>query len=532
MQNKERSKDFWLFIVILLLAAGVRAIPEFRGGYWPIGYDTLNTYIPDLVKFDGSFWRWLSSANLLYFLLWPFYKLFHVDPNYVIKFAGSAIFGVLAASFYTFSRKFLKLDRKYSFLAAVLLIFQIPTLRISWDLFRNMLGLVFLFPALYALQTNHKTKNLILVGIFSLLVVLSHQLVATIWFIILAVYLINRFSDNDRKGFFKLLLASLPAVIMFIFVLKSPGANSFGGHVFYETESGRLFNYFADYKQTVSYQDLSKTISNLFFLCYIYLLPLAAYGFWLLRKNIILTIMTTWLLLGTFSSLIFGGFGLFVWDRWMIMLVFPMVIYAVYGLKFLSEAIAKSGWFQKISFAKALKVFGFLAVIAYCALFVVRVYPFLTAEYDDSKKPFLDKTINAYFPPTMVHNAVGYENIKAVLACILYLDRKMPEGSIILIDNRYRGLVLTWLDHSKRYVYSYPWSQNINETIIKKLREDDTAPVFTIWNSQEDLAGFKRMYYSGLAAAYRDKTTYASYLQRTAPSMAGTADLTFPEAMP
>jgi len=85
----------------------------------------------------------------------------------------------------------------------------------------------------------------------------------------------------------------------------------------------------------IVYQQLASLIMTLFLLLFSFLLPLALYGFWLLRKNVILTALTLWLLVGTFSSLVFAGYGLIVWDRWLVMLVFPFVIYAVHGAFYL-----------------------------------------------------------------------------------------------------------------------------------------------------------------------------------------------------
>src|SRR3990170_8932557 len=94
------KKEWHLFLILLVLAALVRFWPDFKGGYWPIGYDTLNSYIPELLKFNGNFLSWLFSANLLFYLIWPFYKLFSIDPNYLMKVFGPLLYGIFTALFY------------------------------------------------------------------------------------------------------------------------------------------------------------------------------------------------------------------------------------------------------------------------------------------------------------------------------------------------------------------------------------------------------------------------------------------------
>lgn len=508
MNKLNWKKDLWGIFFVFIIAGLLRALPEIKAGVWPIGYDTFNAYAPDLLKFDGDYLRWIFSANLLYFILWPFYHFLHIDPYLLMKIAGPVLYGSFGVTFYLFCRKFLKWGSGAVFLTSLLLIVQLAALRISWDLFRNLLGLIFLFPSFYLLENNEKTKNPILLMIFSILIILSNQLVASLWFVILLAWLIKTLVKKDYPVFWETLIVILPTIVIWILILKSPGLNSFGGHVFYKGESDRVFNYFVAYKnQLSSYNNLINTIWNLFLLYYKYLAPVAIVGMWFLRKNFLLWILTIWLLFGTFSSFIFKGYGLFVWDRWLLMLVIPLTIYAAAVFFGIGNWIINRKIFAYNNIQIFLKALGVLIFLSFIIFFFAINRPFLTTPNKDAKAPFLNSQLNAYIPPTMLNNAVGYENLDHVLNSIQFLNTKTPENAVILIDNRYRGLILTKLNYDNRYVYTYAWASKPNEEIIQEVRDKNLGPIYTIWTYRSGVKGFDRVFKSGETSVYVDKVT-------------------------
>lgn len=510
--NKLTWRDWLIFAAIFLLAAGIRVYPEILGGTWPIGYDTLNSYLPELAKFDGNFGRWFFGSDLFYLISWPLLKIFHLDPILFIKAAGCALYGTIAGIFYLFARKFLGWGKLQSFIVGALLVIQLPSLRLSWDLFRNMLALIFLFPAIYCLFTNHKVKNLICLFILSILIILSNPLVTGLWFVLIIVWLIHKLATKEYYNFGMILLSVLPAVILFLLSMNSSSINNFNNRVYYQAEPERILSYFTAYVHTMPYKDLSLTITSLFWFYYQLLLVPALYGFWLLRKNILLSALTLWLLLGTFSSLIFGGYGLFVWDRWVIMLVFPFTLYAVAGFWDIGHRLIQINIFKAHSTQILLKTIAVISWLALTGLIVGRNFPFVSVPSQFAQPPYLNPKINAYLPPSMVNNAVGFENIKDVLSCLDYLDLKASKDSVIVVDNRYRGLLLLKFDFSRDYIYSYAWSAKINQKTLADLPINNSGPVYTIW-ANANIEGFKRVYRSGQMAVYRDIKTYEQYSQ-------------------
>ncbi len=498
------KKDFILIVVIFILAAAIRAWPEIKGGFWPIGYDTFNTYVPEILKFDGNFTRWIFSANLLYFLIWPFYKIGTIDPYLLVKIFGPVLYGSLSVCFYLFCRKYLKWRPAVAFFAGVLFLVQLPALRMSWELFRNMLGLIFFLPALYLLENHQKLAKLFLLGFLSVLIVLSNELVAGLWFVVLIVWFLRKIIKKRFQHLWQAFLLILPSMVLFGLVLKFATLNNFGGHVIYLGESDRIFGYIEVYKNTFSYWQLFKIITSLFWFCYQFVLPFAILGFWHLRKNLILTTLTLWLLLGTFSSLIFGGYGIFVWSRWLWMLVIPFTIYATQGLLIIYRW-AKVHW--KVP-QKIFKVSAIAMSILYLGMISCYNLPFVITSGKDAKPPFLNPDWPGFFPPSLIHNAVGFDNINNVIEAIIYINQKSPPNSVILIDNRYRGLVITKLNYSQRYVYTYPWSNTISQDILNQVRSQSQGPMYIIWTVHDTIPGFERVFQSGQLAVFQDSITY------------------------
>ena len=254
----------------------------------------------------------------------------------------------------------------------------------------------------------------------------------------------------------------------------------------------------------MSYQTLLNTIVSIFWLFFRFLLPLSLYGFWLLRKNFILTVITLWLLAGTFSSLIFAGTGIMVWERWLIMLAFPFAIYFVEGAFQLGAYIAKpKKWGQHF---KGLKVT--LAVIfwlAFLGLLIWQAAPFLTKNYSDAKPPLADDQLNNYFPRTMVHNSVGFNKIDRTLDCIKWLNQDAPSGSITLVDNRYRGLMLSNFTMDNRYIITNSWSEKFPKTSFDYAKNKKYWPIYLIWNNTGSIKGFDLVHASGNMGIFKAK---------------------------
>ncbi len=499
-KEKIIQKDWLMALLCFAAAFLVRLIPEIKAGVWPIGYDTFNSYVADLSSYQGPLINWIKSANLLYFLFLPF-KALGLSPLIIMKIFGPLLYGGLAAAFYYLLKRFLKFNTTMSLVASLLLIFQLAALRISWDLFRNELGLIFLFIALINLPKIRNNLNLIYLIVFSALVVLSNQLVTVLLGVILAVYFLSFIFRKKYQDASRVAIPAVVSLLLFLTVINFPGRILYDSHISFSSEGNYFGFYFYAYKQIMSYGDLSNLIVTLFWLLFSWILPAALYGFWLLRKNLALTTLTTWLLAGTFSSILFAGYGLIVWDRWLAMLVFPLTIYATYGVFDLGARLGKiKKWGERFrTLAMMLSAVFWLAVLSF---FFYRAIPFLTAAYIDAKPPLANDSINSYFPRTMVHNSIGIWKIQSTLNCIKWLNNHAESDSVTIVDNRYRGLMMTEFAMDNRYIITNSWSETLQPSTVEMAKDSGHWPIYLIWNTSRSIDGFDRVFASGDTGIY------------------------------
>lgn len=500
------SQDYVIAIFLFLLAGFIRAIPEIKAGIWPIGYDTFNTYAAELTTYHGPLVNWLKTANLIYFIFLPF-KLAGVDPGFLMKIFGPVFFGALTVSFYFWTRQFLQFSRIKAILASFLIIFQLATLRLSWDLYRNELGLIFLFLALINLSKVAKTKNFILFCLFALLVVLTNELVMVILFVVLFIYLLTLFFKKKKSYLTIFKLSALFLIMAFLFfgiINQSARQVLYSDHMYFVSEKNNLWRYLYQYKAEMDYGKLYSIINRLFWLLYGFLIPFVLIGFWFWRKNIVLTTITLWLLIGSFSSLIFAGTGLIVWERWLIMLVFPFVIYATEGVfqlgRFIDLRLKKWHFHLRPMLWTLATIFW----LGFLGLFAWRAYPFLTKSYPETRPPYKDEEINSYFTPTMVHNSVGIWRIEDTLEAIEWLDKNVSAGAVVLVDNRYRGLMMTNFKMDNRYIVTNTWSDSWSKEGLNFARKKGFKNIYLIWKNTS-VKGFDRIFLSGNIAVYKAK---------------------------
>src|SRR3989337_3765776 len=191
----DRGSCLFFFLVGLTL----RGIPELLVSWYPVGYETIAWYAPSMMTFPGRslidvFVEFVRAGPLFYALMWFAVNVTGAHPFIVLKVVGPLLYGSLSVSFFVFLKKGLKFEWKLAFVASLLLVFQIAALRDSWDWFRTVLGLVFLFATLTVFKTDNKRKWL-LVSVLAILATMSREYVAAVLFA--AVF---GFAMFDKKG--------------------------------------------------------------------------------------------------------------------------------------------------------------------------------------------------------------------------------------------------------------------------------------------------------------------------------------------
>jgi hypothetical protein len=147
----------------LLFGLVVRGLPEALAGRYPLGFDTTTDYLVTLEK--GT----VASLGPSQLLLSP--RFFNIVQQGAFSFLGDAIvtikvlsvlfFGLFTLSIYLYASRALKLGGRTSLLAAAFASVSWLSLRVSWDLERNMLGLILAIFALVALASEDRKVGLI-----------------------------------------------------------------------------------------------------------------------------------------------------------------------------------------------------------------------------------------------------------------------------------------------------------------------------------------------------------------------------------
>ncbi|MEM2995190.1 MAG: hypothetical protein QXI91_04145 [Candidatus Bathyarchaeia archaeon] len=425
----------------LLFSAGfiVRFIPEMLAWPHPIGFDTI--YYAFVMK-NGVVWpHWSSfftSSWLFHAISVSLYKVFGSNPFILLKVLAPILFGLNVAGIFWFARKMLSWGVRISLLAGFFFALQLASVRISWDLLRNTLGLgilLFTLPFIKTLNSNRGFACFVLLSLFS---VFAHEYVAvTLLFIVFSLVLWSKLKGEELTGNKRLFLAVSPALTVFsislylrLFPIRykiETNVLNAGDTVYASVGSFFLTNYLS-VKTSVdwyaSYFDLFLSVTALFSLLY---LPYIFFVWKGLFQNQILSCWTALLLIGSFGCVVFPFCALQYWHRWMFMLVYPFTFYAVNGFtKYWRNHKAHGNLYNRKVCGVAL-----LTVLVGCAYLGTPVYFTRVFTAD----------VNFYFPPVYKYISfaptVPYEDVDDVVGALEWLDKNMDERSCVLLQHAF-----------------------------------------------------------------------------------------------
>jgi hypothetical protein len=462
----------------------VRLIPEVLSFPHPIGFDTV--YYASRIESGVVWYHWSSvfSSWLLYAMLVPVYNVVSVDPFLFLKFAAPALYALNLCGIYYFSRKALGWDVKKGLVAAFFFAFQLAFLRISWDLYRNMLGLAILLFALPLIQKLETKRDFALFVLLSLFVVFGHETASVLLFAVVVGVMAKDYLKGETKRLMRVLAAIIPAVAVFsarwwvpllvsidyvaettvISVYQSPSRP--GGLFFltnYLSLSGSI--------QYPTYLDLFSHVLSLFVVLYLVCLPLVFVGFF---RDRILDSWTLFLLVGAFSSLIVPLFALDLWDRWMFLLVYPFTFYAVNGIGRVLES--KSGVaFPKLRWIGWMKVSRkFVGVILFLTILFGALL--MTAKFSDNGVFSIPAT-GIYLPSTMLQNTVPLRDVESVVETMDWLNEHMTTGSGVLLHPAFFSWGKLCLD-KENVIVNYVADV---EGALSEALENGLDPVYLVW---------------------------------------------------
>ena len=487
MDLTERRAILFCFI----LGFAVRLVPEIISYPYPIGWDTIGyaasistgkIFYHSEVFFTYP-WNSVFSTWLLYLFLIPIKNALNTDPFILLKLTSPILYAANVFAVYFFSRKWLCWSINKSLLAGFVFAIQLASLRISWDLYRNFLAMIFLLLALPLVVKADTKKGLVVLGVVSLLVVFSHELVAAVFFtIVFGSIVVDVIKRQVARKHLKILLAIVPALTVFIFmtftvlfhvgyafepnIISAQNTPSF--HPFnlffienYLTAASPMENY-------PSYFSLVTDVFGLFGILYLVWLPLIIFGFF---RDKILNIFTLILFTFTFNALIIPFFAIFQWSRWMYLLVYPFTFYAANGAAVRSRSLFLRNKAKKLGFLRS------FSRLSASALSIAIVFAFLFMVPPLDYGVFSLGSVNTYLPVTMQYNTIPLRDQNDLIKTIEWLNVNGQSNASLLVHHSLLSWTRLYLSNDFVKIYYISSADDAANLAFAK----GFAPIYLIW---------------------------------------------------
>ncbi len=401
-------------LLFFVLGLVLRGVPELLVPVYPVGYETVTYYAPAIVSFAGKgvldvFFGFFRAGPLFYVLMWLASVFSGADVFLLLKVAGPVLYGGLLVSFFVFLRRGLRFEWRMAFVATFLLGFQIAALRDSWDRFRTVLGLVFLFAGLTALRSSG-TRGLKwgLLSVFGLLTVLSRDYVGVLLFASVVGFVVL---EKNLVNGVRSLVALLPGFVVYA-VMVFPWFSDYWGGVAAAEFASR------------SYVWVVQDAFAVFVVCYLLLLPFVVLGLRGRRRDWLVGSMLVWLLIASFS--VVGGpvFSVPGYQRWLILLVFPFCVYGVWG-------------FERLGLFSKRRLWMLAAVML--------VYVVVGSGYASGVVSYGWWLSNSYVVGDLVQSSIPWDRVDDVKAVLAWLDVYAVSGSVVLVEESLYGWTQLYL---------------------------------------------------------------------------------------
>ena len=476
-------------VLALVLGFVIRLIPELSSFPFPVGWDTI--YYASRMSSGHVFAVGSDLVNswLVYGILATLTNLTQLDPFLILKIFAPILYGGTCAGIYFVAWKRLNWNPTKSLLTSIFFSLQLAALALSWQFYRNMLGIMVLLFALPFLKKDINKKETLTLSILALLTVWSHELaMASLFFIIFGMIITSKLKKQKIPT--KLFIAILPAMLLFMGNLFwiSPFATPLNTNLTRIDDSNwahpaGIF-FITDYLNTktpietyTTYFSLLTNVTTLFFILYALTLPLTIIGYF---KDRPFTIWTLLLLAGSLGCLIIPTFSLFLWARWMLLIIFPFTFYATNGLWKITKSQPGNqnhNFFRKFKPTKPILLSLFVASLILGSMFMV--WPL-----NNKNEGLLRWGGSAkYVPSTMQTTSIPLRDIEPTQKAYQWLNNNMNNNSALLVHDAFDNWAMLYLNtNHKGYLFDF----NIEQAAKRATTEGYQTLYFVWWNQTID----------------------------------------------
>jgi hypothetical protein len=442
-------KDLPIYLIVFFSAVALRIVAESIAYPYPIGYDVINYYIPMLSNFENEWNTILGNYPFYTYVLHLVQNLTGLTVQTTVSTFAAFIFGLFAVSILALAKAILKKNNNnnlYALLISLFVIVQIPVLRTTWDLHRDMFSLTMMFFAISILIRLRNTDpikfpSLALVSCisFSVLSVVSDRMVG-LW--LLGVYCICVILYRERITS----ITFIAALVSFLIYLSVTGDSYSIVSSSIRSIADADVNYPIFGKQGPSSSD-GYTQANLFsylIALNIILLPLGIVGYLQLKESF-LRISIIVALVGSLTWLVLPNARELVADRWILLFGISLSIFAGYGFIKIIRLISTG---LRNTYLHILASGIFFLIFAQFGI----IYAVLPYEAQVSVIDLFDKNIRDFAPKSMQFNSVEADQSDELLDIIHWVNENTPARSKIIGSNDWRGWFSLELAGNRNFV--------------------------------------------------------------------------------
>ena len=341
------------------------------------------------------------------------------------------------------------------------------------DLFKNGLGLVLTILILsYFPKEEVKRRDFAALAFASVLLSVAHQLsylffLAVIAFVATPLYLFPWRGWRKCRDVAWLLPSFVIFLLTYIGFYLPPqfpaadGVNvSFASVGYIPASISPFINYLSMYQG--SYGALSFDVLSVFAFLYLPVIPFAFVGRFRQR---ILFAWTAIALLVSFQVLLTPSFGFWYWDRWMLLLFLPLLLYAVEGIRRIISKIR-------------LKTVKAIALLLIVTPFAFVNSGFMLLPPDHAFLYFRDPAIWPHFQSSMLSNTLPLQDTEDTLNVLAALNMKMNSSTVLLVHQAFYGWAVLTVT-GKTSIIDY-FLGNPDEVVPLAL-ERGFKVIYTIW---------------------------------------------------
>ncbi|MGQ9691316.1 MAG: hypothetical protein ACUVQY_08680 [Thermoproteota archaeon] len=403
-----KLKRLCLPMLAFIVPTAVRYIPEIIAWPYPIGFDTL-MYADIILR--GTYLKMgiteLLKSTSLFYLVSSWVNVAFGDPILTLKLLAPVLFGFLCGSVYIYCRKALGWHQLEALTASLLTGTYFVSLRVSWEMFRQMLGFTFLVAGVASLRARSVKLGLLLTSLFGFLAVWSHELAAVLFFVAIAAHFVARRGLRSES---LLALAVVPAFTLFLYQRWS----SVVGTLQIPSESF----------VSASLTDAAGFISGFLAYMFLPLLPLIVLGVFSLKSIEVWSWLSTCLLF-SYWPLFLPEHSVVLWFRWAILLVYPVILLSVEGLERVWRLGRRLFWRLNLGGALALPIILLnLAMSGY----------YLTTLPEHQIKYFGEwNSYKQFIQTSMLQNSVSLSDTPSVIEALKWVGKEAAKSNSVLV---------------------------------------------------------------------------------------------------